>query len=184
MTRQRFAVGLIVASSLLAACSEKPDIAAAPADAPAAAVETPVEVAPTIDASARSFETWDPIGAPTVRDSAADAPDGSRSADTLVLKLNEGFGITNQTPVAAGETRSAKLMLWGTEGGVVALQIADWCDGMASEVKTVVVTLTGAPVETEISQTFANPDPCSRFQVISQSNDPIEVNVWNSRFGS
>ncbi len=173
---------IAAALALCAACSQQTEPVAAPEaiEAPAA----PPVIEPSIPPEARAFETWGVIGEPVVSDAAASAPDGSTSADTLNLRQFEGIGISDERPVSPGDVRSARLLLWGTPDGIVTLHLSDWCEGTAAEVETVVVYLSSEPAEYEITHTFAEADPCTRFQVLSQTPDPIEVNVWNIRFGS
>lgn len=156
----------------------------APPPAPQEKPATPVAATPAppaFPAGDSNFETWALVGAPIVHDKAVAAPDGTTTADAVDVKINEGLQFVTNKPVAAGDTRTTKIYLWGEPGKLVALQIVDGCSPKAVEIETVNVELTNQPQEFSISRKFTEPHTCTFFQFISQSPGATVINAWNAR---
>jgi hypothetical protein len=163
---------------LLAACSGKS--APTPESAPAPTPSETKSSSPAFPPGDSAFEKWVMVGAPVVHDAATAAPDGSQSADTVDMKINEGLQFVTKKPVAAGETRTSKIYLWGTPGKLVALQLVG-CSPVAADIETVNVELTGQPQEYSVSRQFAAKHDCTFFQFIMQSPKGGSVNTWGAR---
>jgi hypothetical protein len=173
------AFSIVIANSVfLAACdpSTTPSTPSAAVGPPAPASTTPM-----FPPGDNKFEAWDVIGTPTVRNATVSAPDGAISADAVDLKLNDGLGTLDQRPVKAGDTRKARIYLWGSAGQNVALQLVNWCSTTTPEVETSNIVLTTEPKEYVISKTFAYDHDCSRFQFILIDDTMTTINAWNAR---
>jgi hypothetical protein len=181
MLKKGFApLSLGVMCVALAGCNPSEPAPAASTEAPAVPAAPAASVGDAAAAAATNFETWIPIANVVVHNAAADAPDGSKNADTFDAKPGDGVAVLDQSPLKAGEIVTAKVFLWGPENQAVGLQLVRWCSNTPSEVETVQAQLTPTPTEFTVSHTFTNAHDCLRFQMIS-TGIAGSFNAWNPR---
>lgn len=183
MLKSGFASAALTALCLVTAgCNPAPatDGAAATSTTSATPAEPAAPKADAAAAAATNFETWTPIAGVVVHDAAAEAPDGSKTADTFDAKPGDGVANLDQRPLKAGEVVTAKVYLWGPENQAVGLQLVRWCSSTPAEVETFEAKLTPTPTEYTVTHTFTSAHDCLRFQMIS-TGLAGSFNAWNPR---
>ncbi len=127
------------------------------------------------------FETWATEKGAEVLSGVAESPDGSASADLLIL--GEGGAIGKRFldySVVAGDTYSAKLWMWSEQNSRVAVQLVRWCSNTAPEIETLTVTLSEEPALYELNKTFDYDHDCLRLQITGLTPE-AKAMAWGYR---
>jgi hypothetical protein len=169
---------LFATLAFVAGCDQAP--ATAPAETAAAtAAATPPAPAPETPGS-NEFETWYVNGPVTVANAAADAPDGTRSADAIAFGVDGGMNRPYpQHPITAGQTVKASIYLWGEEGKRVVFYITRSCDASEPEGGSTTITLTPQPTKHELEYTFTMAHACAMLE-LKGADGAHTVNAWKA----
>lgn len=137
----------------------------------------PAAPEPSPEALATDFDSWTVVGEPEVQPESVMAPDGTMSADRLVLDAGEGVA---KMIASEGSHVSVAVTLWSDVEQSVALQLVDWCATESAQLETLPLISTSQPETHELSMTFERADACPRFQIIKMDKAG-EISAWNTQ---
>lgn len=132
------------------------------------------------EAGVNNFEAWSLSAGASVVDAAAEAPDGSVTADLLRLDNNSVAGWRRlDMMIEPGDSVEASVWLWANGDTRVVLQLVRWCSDTQPEVATEIVSATSSPQRYWVSHTFEFAHECVRFQ-IKGGGQSTAVYAWNA----
>lgn len=176
---------LLAATLWLGACdqlvsgagpSEQESATASASPPPAEPVPPPKPEIP----GSNEFETWYVNGDVKVADSAAEAPDGTKTADAIAFGADSGMNRPYpQNAIVPGQTVKASVHLWGEPGKRVVFYITRSCDASTPEGGSVTVTLTDQPTKYELQHTFQEAHACVMLE-LKGADGAHTVNAWKS----